>query len=138
MFRLWCIALLFVGGMFCELYSASHGECTSGGASEVFLLKAADRPFTLAESNETTQLTPDFEMLGSDGISTVASRTISSGSVRSVEHILRLRSLSKDGVSCEFSAASRPRHITKIFDFNIPRSSLRVGYYLYTLCRLRI
>lgn len=29
-------------------------------------------------------------------------------------------------------------HITRIFEYNSFRSSLRVVYYLYTLCRLRI
>lgn len=33
---------------------------------------------------------------------------------------------------------SHAGHLTRIFEFNHFRSSLRVTYYLYTLCRLRI
>ncbi|MBQ4127823.1 MAG: hypothetical protein IJD72_07640 [Alistipes sp.] len=32
----------------------------------------------------------------------------------------------------------RAGHVTKIFEFNRFTSSLRIGYYLYALCRLRI
>lgn len=32
----------------------------------------------------------------------------------------------------------RAGHLTQIFEYNHYRSSLRVGYYLYALCRLRI
>lgn len=34
--------------------------------------------------------------------------------------------------------ARRAGHVTQIFEFNQFRSSLRVAYYLHTLCRLRI
>ena len=34
--------------------------------------------------------------------------------------------------------ARRAGHVTRIFEFNCFRSALRVTYYLYALCRLRI
>lgn len=41
-------------------------------------------------------------------------------------------------ISLPMSVESHAGHVTRIFDFNLHRSSLRVGYYLYALCRLRI
>ena len=35
-------------------------------------------------------------------------------------------------------SARHAGHVTRIFEFNHFRSSLRIGYYLYALCRLRI
>ena len=50
---------------------------------------------------------------------------------------LRLRSLSEKIMSAAIHSR-HARHITKIFEFNIYTSSLRVAYYLHSLCRLRI
>lgn len=51
---------------------------------------------------------------------------------------LRHRTNSISRISLPTSVESRAGHVTRIFDFNLHRSSLRVGYYLYALCRLRI
>lgn len=54
-----------------------------------------------------------------------------------LRNTLRHRSLS-ERIMAEAIHSRRAGHITKIFEFNIFTSSLRVAYYLHTLCRLRI
>ena len=56
-----------------------------------------------------------------------------------ISHALRYNRV--NGSSKTLSAAIPSRHvgrITKIFEFNHFRSTLRVAYYLHSLCRLRI
>lgn len=55
----------------------------------------------------------------------------------STRHNLRHRSLTEKIMS-EAVHSRHAGHITRIFEFNPFRSSLRVAYYLHTLCRLRI
>lgn len=51
---------------------------------------------------------------------------------------LRYRTNFSSRISLPTNVESRAGHVTHIFDFDLCRSSLRVGYYLYALCRLRI
>ena len=48
----------------------------------------------------------------------------------------------RGGVQLKFYSSAIPArragHITRIFEFNYFRSALRVTFYLYALCRLRI
>lgn len=55
----------------------------------------------------------------------------------STRHNLRHRSLGEKIMS-EAVHSRHAGHITRIFEFNPFRSSLRVAFYLHTLCRLRI
>lgn len=59
-----------------------------------------------------------------------------SGANRSMQSRHRTTYLSK--ITPQTPSERRAGHVTHIFEFNHYRSSLRVGYYLYALCRLRI
>ena len=64
---------------------------------------------------------------------------VETASVSAASPALRYSRVS--GSSKTLSAAIPSRHvgrITKIFEFNHFRSALRIGYYLHSLCRLRI
>lgn len=50
----------------------------------------------------------------------------------------RFRNLVNHKIMASAISDRRAGHVTRIFEFNHFRSSLRVAYYLYALCRLRI
>lgn len=50
----------------------------------------------------------------------------------------RTRIISKDRLNVVVTTNYHPRHVTHFLDVDCVKSSMRVDYYLHTLCRLRI
>ncbi len=106
------------------------------------------RYFTLAESDSTEQSEGQksdfcFEPLSLNLISgegaQVACRSIGGANYsRVVSQAQRIRSCQKFKEDASVAMESHPRHVTHLFNFDCVKSSMRVDYYLYTLCRLRI
>ena len=86
----------------------------------------------------------DLEMLrewGSDMLRSVGSRSVFQTEVShscSTQHHLRHRNSSENKIVPHIEPCRHLGHVTNIFDFDNFRSSLGNGYYLHTLCRLRI
>lgn len=57
---------------------------------------------------------------------------------RVVSQAQRVRNCQKFKEDVSVNMESHPRHVTHLFNFDCVKSSMRVDYYLYTLCRLRI
>lgn len=57
---------------------------------------------------------------------------------RVVSQAQRIRNIQKYKEDVHLAVVSHPRHVTRLFNFDCVKSSMRVDYYLYALCRLRI
>ena len=138
MFRLSHIILTFFVGVCCEVYTALSNHPSEELTVESYQLRAADRDFVFSHQTDDFAFSAPLDMLSAECVSVFSARAPYGASVRSAEHSVRLRYVAKDDGFKLLAAESRPRHINKIFNFDIFRSSLRVDYYLHTHCRLRI
>lgn len=138
MLRLYNILIIFIVGLCCEAYTALSSQQSAKLTVESYVLRAADNDFIFSHQTDNPSFSSALDMLSGEYVSTLSARTSYGASVRSTEQSVRVRYVAKSEGSAVLTAQSHPRHINKIFNFDIVRSSLRVDYYLYTLCRLRI
>lgn len=138
MFRLYHILFIFIVGLCCEAYTALGTQPSAESAVESYVLRAADKDFVFSHQTEDFVFSAELDMLSGEYVRALSARTSYGTSVRSAEQSVRMRYVAKGEVYTTLAAESHQRHINKIFNFDIVRSSLRVDYYLYTLCRLRI
>ena len=93
----------------------------------------------VSESNTTDEdmmRTYDNKMLRSASVRCIMAEECSS--VSSPTSSARYRTTTTLKIMASAVSARHAGHVTRIFEFNHFKSSLRIVYYLYALCRLRI
>ena len=110
-----------------------QGECAIAYVQEQTLLSEAPD-----KANGDLEMSREW---GSDMLRPSGCRTLSQSEVsqnHSVQHHLRQRNSSEHKTVPHLVPCRHLGHVTHIFDYDNFRSSLGNGYYLHSLCRLRI
>ncbi len=128
-----CYILLAMASLYCvSLLDKSEAQTVCADAQGYMLSESVDNDFReelicCRECNGDMMLRTQRSFV-----------TVGQNNLTSSNHNVRSRSESHDKYLVMAFHESHTGHVTRIFEFNHFKSSLRVVYYLYVLCRLRI